>query len=50
MLVQEGEGWSTDMSALLTFCRRHVVWQRGGSAGEDDKYKAVKWKQCTRER
>lgn len=30
------------MSALLTFRRRHVGWQRGGSAEEDDK--AVKWK------
>lgn len=38
------EGWSRDMNALLTFCRRHVGWQRGSSAEEGDKYKAVKWK------
>lgn len=34
-------GWRRDMNALLTFWRRHVDWQRGGSAEEDDKYKAV---------
>lgn len=38
------EGWSRDMNALLTFRRRHVVWRRGSSAEEDDKYKAVKCK------
>lgn len=37
-------GWPRDMNALLTFWWRHVDWQRGGSAEEDDKYKAVKWK------
>lgn len=37
------EGWPRDMSALLTFRRRHVGWQRGGSSAEEDD-KAVKWK------
>lgn len=37
-------GRSRDMNALLTFRRRHVVWRRGSSTEEDDKYKAVKWK------
>lgn len=36
------DGWSTGMSALLTFRRRHVGWRRGSSAEEDDR--AVKWK------
>lgn len=35
-------GWSGGMSALLTFRRRHVGWQRGSSEEDDDK--AVKWK------
>lgn len=30
--------------ALLTFCGRHVGWQRGSSRVEDDKNKAVKRK------
>ena len=38
------------MNALLTFRRRHVDWQRGSGTVEDDKYKAVKWKQKMRER
>lgn len=43
-VVWDTEEWSRDMSALLTFRRRHVGWQHGSSAEEDDKYKAVKWK------
>lgn len=43
-VVWDAEGWSRDMSALLTFRRRHGGWRRGRSAGEGDKYRAVKWR------
>lgn len=43
-------GWSRDMSALLTFHTRHGGWRHGRSAGQGDKYKAVKWRSHTQEK